>query len=188
MTLILRFQPLVEQRPKRRIVRSFPKFWDVRYQSIPPNRMARKLFKGEGLNADANPGRPGTSNSGRHLSIHRATLSKRRHAQLLSRCVICFVVAGSLGGLFFTPTNGWAYAIDVLVRSYLAFVGTVMAHEGSHGLLGRSRAANCWWGSSRLGSYDGAVREFPQNTPATPPAHKHGGVRPRSLHQAVGAS
>ena len=150
MTLILRFQPLVEQRPKRRIVRSFAKFWDVRYQSIPPNRMARKLFKGEGLNADANPGRPGTPNSGGHPSIHQVTLSKRRHAQLLSRCVICLVVAGSLGGLFFTPTNGWAYVIDVLVRSYLAFVGTVMAHEGSHGLLGRSRAANCWWGRLAL--------------------------------------
>ena len=64
--------------------------------------------------------------------------------------MICLVVAASLGGLFFTPTNGWAYAADVLVRSYLAFVGTVMAHEGSHGLLGRSRAANMWWGRLAL--------------------------------------
>ena len=52
--------------------------------------------------------------------------------------------------MFFTPVNGWAYVADVLVRSYLAFVGTVMAHEGSHGLLGRSRAANMWWGRLAL--------------------------------------
>ena len=80
----------------------------------------------------------------------RARLWKRPRVYLLSRCVICFVVAASLGGLFFAPPNGWGYLADVLVRSYLAFVGTVMAHEGVHGLLGGTRSANLWWGRLAL--------------------------------------
>ncbi len=69
---------------------------------------------------------------------------------LLSRGAICAVVVGSLGSLFVLPANGWAYVVDVLVRSYLAFVGTVMAHEGVHGLLGRTPTANLWWGRLAL--------------------------------------
>ena len=110
--------------------------------------MARQKPAGKDLAAIAR--RRPTRKAGADKSISRMTLPNRRRAQLLSRCVICIVVVASLGGLFFTPTNGWAYAADVLVRSYLAFVGTVMAHEGSHGLLGRSRAANHWWGRVAL--------------------------------------
>ncbi len=55
-----------------------------------------------------------------------------------------------MGGLFLVPTSGWLYAIDILVRTWLVFLGTVMAHEGSHGHLGRSRAANLWWGRVAL--------------------------------------
>lgn len=102
------------------------------------------------MNPLTRPRRTPARNSGEHRPIPSGRLSRRRRAQFLSRCVICLVVTGSLGGLFFTPANGWAYAVDVLVRSYLAFVGTVMAHEGSHGLLGRSRAANLWWGRLAL--------------------------------------
>ena len=80
----------------------------------------------------------------------RPELWNRPRLHLLSRCVVCAVVAGSLGGLFLVPTNGWAYVADVLVRSYLAFVGTVMAHEAVHGLMGRTRAANLWWGRLAL--------------------------------------
>ena len=115
-----------------------------------PNRLARQVSTGNAGNAVAEARLDRIRNSGEPPSIARRTFSQKRRAQLLSRCVICVVVAGSLGGLFFTPTSGWAYAVDVLVRSYLAFVGTVMAHEGSHGLLGRSRAANCWWGRLAL--------------------------------------
>ena len=75
---------------------------------------------------------------------------KRPRLHLLSRWVVCVVVAGNLGGLFIVPPNGWAYVADVLLRSYLAFVGTVMAHEAVHGLLGRTRAANLWWGRLAL--------------------------------------
>lgn len=80
----------------------------------------------------------------------RSKLRKRPSLHLLSRCVVCAVAAGSLGGLFFVPANGWAYVADVLLRSYLAFVGTVMAHEAVHGLMGRTRAANLWWGRLAL--------------------------------------
>ena len=80
----------------------------------------------------------------------RTILWKRPGLHLLSRCVVCAVVAGSLGGLFVEPSNGWAYVVDVLVRSYLAFVGTVMAHEAVHGLMGRTPAANLWWGRIAL--------------------------------------
>ena len=80
----------------------------------------------------------------------RAILWNRDRVHLLSRCVICVVVAGSLGSLLLVQPNGWWYLVDVLVRSYLAFVGTVMAHEGSHGLLGRTPRANTWWGRLAL--------------------------------------
>lgn len=83
-------------------------------------------------------------------SRQRSKLWKRPSLHLLSRCVVCAVVAGSLGGLFFVPSNGWGYLADVLLRSYLAFVGTVMAHEAVHGLMGRTRAANLWWGRLAL--------------------------------------
>jgi fatty acid desaturase len=39
---------------------------------------------------------------------------------------------------------------DILLRTYLVFAGTVMAHEGVHGHLGRTRAANFWWGRIAL--------------------------------------
>lgn len=69
----------------------------------------------------------------------------RTHIHLLSRTAICVIVALSLGSLFFTPQHTVAYTLDVLCRTYLVFLGTVMAHEGTHGLLGRTKAANLWW-------------------------------------------
>lgn len=69
----------------------------------------------------------------------------RTRVHLLSRSVTCAVVAGSLGSLFYTPDGAWAYTLDVVCRTYLVFAGTVMAHEGIHGLLGRTQAANLWW-------------------------------------------
>ncbi len=96
------------------------------------------------------PRQPLVPDSGSYPPASRVALWERNRVHLLSRCVICVVVAGSLGGLFFTPTNGWAYAADLLIRSYLAFIGTVMAHEGTHGLLGRTRKVNRWWGRLAL--------------------------------------
>jgi len=86
------------------------------------------------------------------MENNRALLNRwpRKRIHLLSRTVICLTVAGSLGSLFLTPQDGWTYTLDVLLRTYLVFAGTVMAHEGTHGLLGRSKAANLWWGRLAL--------------------------------------
>ena len=69
---------------------------------------------------------------------------------LLSRLVICAVVVASFGPLFLQPSNPFLYVIDVLFRTYVMFMGTVMAHEGTHGHLGRTKAANFSWGRLAL--------------------------------------
>lgn len=76
--------------------------------------------------------------------------NQRRRTYLVSRSVIGLVVVGSLGTLLWTPPNLILYGFDILVRSYLAFLGTVMAHEGVHGHLGSSRRANFAWGRIAL--------------------------------------
>lgn len=69
---------------------------------------------------------------------------------IISRAMIVFIVCGSLGSLFwYPPSPGW-YLLDVLVRTYLGFLGTVMAHEGVHGHLGRTRQDNFWWAKLAL--------------------------------------
>ena len=74
----------------------------------------------------------------------------RTRTHLLSRTVICVVNAGALGTLFANPQHRATSLIDMLLRTYLIFLGTVMAHEAVHGHLGRSRRANLWWGSVAL--------------------------------------
>ena len=74
----------------------------------------------------------------------------RPQVYLLSRLVICAVVVASIGPLFLQPSNPFLYVIDMLFRTYVMFIGTVMAHEGTHGHLGRTRAANFWWGRLAL--------------------------------------
>jgi fatty acid desaturase len=69
---------------------------------------------------------------------------------LLSRSIICAVVVISIGTLFLQPANLLQYIVDTLLRTYLMFIGTVMAHEGVHGHLGRTRAANFRWGRLAL--------------------------------------
>jgi len=73
-----------------------------------------------------------------------------RQVHLLSRLIICAVVAVSMGTLFWQPSNLLVYLLDVLLRTYVIFIGTVMAHEGTHGHLGRTKAANFWWGRLAL--------------------------------------
>jgi beta-carotene hydroxylase len=75
---------------------------------------------------------------------------RRRQIYYLSRAVICFVVLCSIGTLFIPTTNVFLMIVDTLLRTYLIFVGSVMAHEGVHGHLGRTRAANHWWGRLAL--------------------------------------
>ena len=69
---------------------------------------------------------------------------------VLSRSIICAVVLISIGTLFLRPGNFLQYIIDALLRTYLMFIGTVMAHEGVHGHLGRTRAVNSRWGRFAL--------------------------------------
>ena len=68
----------------------------------------------------------------------------------LSRTIICLVVLFSLGSLLIPTPNLPLIVIDILLRTYLVFVGTVMAHEATHGHLGHTRAANLWWGRVAL--------------------------------------
>ncbi len=76
--------------------------------------------------------------------------AKRGRIYWVSRGIVVAVVAGALGTLLWRP-DGWLLAtLDVLLRAYLMFLGTVMAHEGVHGHLGRTRAANFGWGRLAL--------------------------------------
>jgi len=71
---------------------------------------------------------------------------KRRPVYGLSRAIIVALVLSAVGSLFWSPDNAFTWCLDILVRTYLMFLGTVMAHEGTHGHLGGSRTANFWWG------------------------------------------
>ena len=73
-----------------------------------------------------------------------------RQIHFLNRTIICLVVAVAEGTYFLTPSNPLWFIIDVFSRTYLIFVGTVMAHEGVHGHLGRTKKANVWWGRLAL--------------------------------------
>lgn len=75
---------------------------------------------------------------------------KRSQVYYLSRTIISVSGLLSIGTLFIPTSSVFAMIADILLRTYLVFVGTVMAHEGVHGHLGRSRAANFWWGRIAL--------------------------------------
>jgi fatty acid desaturase len=76
--------------------------------------------------------------------------SDRRRTYLVSRSIICLIVGGSLGSLLWVPAGSLQYSLDILVRTYLLFLGTVMAHEGVHGHLGGTKRANALWGRIAL--------------------------------------
>ena len=77
-------------------------------------------------------------------------LTHRLHIHYLNRTIICVVCLLAVGSLFIPIANGFHFALDILLRTYLIFLGTVMAHEGVHGHLGRTRRANFWWGRIAL--------------------------------------
>jgi fatty acid desaturase len=64
--------------------------------------------------------------------------------------VICLVFVLSIGSLFIPVSNPAQTIFDILLRTYLIFVGTVMAHECVHGHLARTRSGNFWWGRVAL--------------------------------------
>lgn len=77
-------------------------------------------------------------------------MSRRPQIYYLSRCIICLTVLLSIGSLFIPLSNPLLMLVDNLLRTYLIFIGTVMAHESVHGHLGRTKAANFWWGRIAL--------------------------------------
>jgi len=81
---------------------------------------------------------------------HRAGSIPRHWIYLLSRLVICGLLVAALGPLFWRPPNAFLYVLDVLFRTWVTFLGTVLAHEGTHGHLGHTKAQNFWWGRLAL--------------------------------------
>src|SRR5215216_1092307 len=77
-------------------------------------------------------------------------MQRRAQIYYLSRTIICLTVLLSLGTLFIPLSNPLLMPVDIGLRTYLIFIGTVMAHESVHGHLGRSKAANFWWGRLAL--------------------------------------
>lgn len=84
------------------------------------------------------------------MSLARPRAGSRPRIVHLSRAITLLVVFTSIGTLFLRPTTWWAYLADACLRAYVMFIGTVMAHEATHGHLGRTRRANAWWGRLAL--------------------------------------
>jgi fatty acid desaturase len=74
---------------------------------------------------------------------------RTRRAHHLSRAAICLLVAVVFGSFFWQPVGPLAWLADVALHTYLGFLGTVLAHEGAHGHLGRGRG-NLFWGRLAL--------------------------------------
>jgi fatty acid desaturase len=74
----------------------------------------------------------------------------QRRAARLSRLLILLLTPAALASLLLVPGHPVVWVLDVLVRTYVMFLGTVMAHEASHGHLGRGAAGNLWWGRLAL--------------------------------------
>src|SRR5688500_15461353 len=84
------------------------------------------------------------------ITVREEQRNAKRRTYLVSRGIICLIVGASFGSLLWTPPNILLYALDTLARTYLVFLGTVMAHEGVHGHLGSTRRSNSAWGRLAL--------------------------------------
>jgi hypothetical protein len=89
------------------------------------------------------------------MTSRRIVLEPRQsapHARThwVSRAAIVGIGLLAVGSLLRPPAGPLEYALDILLRGYLMFLGTVMAHEAVHGHLGHGRAANLWWGRIAL--------------------------------------
>lgn len=80
---------------------------------------------------------------------HAAAISRQR-AVVVNRITTASVATLSLGSYLWQPTLLIHYALDIVLRAYLHFVGGAMAHESVHGHLGNSRSSNHWWGRLAL--------------------------------------
>jgi fatty acid desaturase len=77
-------------------------------------------------------------------------MPRRPQIYYLSRTIICLTTLLSIGTLFIPLASPALMPVDIGLRTYLIFIGTVMAHESVHGHLGRTRTANFWWGRIAL--------------------------------------
>ena len=68
----------------------------------------------------------------------------------LSRLVVVAVLVLSLGTFFWTPQGPVQWTADIVFRVWMMFLGTVMAHECTHGLLGKTKRMNGVWGRLSL--------------------------------------
>jgi fatty acid desaturase len=68
----------------------------------------------------------------------------------LSRSIVSVLVIGSIAAFAFTPETPLGWAAEIAFRSWLMFLGGVMAHEATHGHLGTTRRSNDWWGRLAL--------------------------------------
>jgi len=79
-----------------------------------------------------------------------ARRKSRQSIYRLSRACTVAIVVLSLGTYFWIPETPIEWAADILFRTYMMFLGTVMAHEASHGMVGPSRKSNFFWGRLAL--------------------------------------
>jgi fatty acid desaturase len=77
-------------------------------------------------------------------------ITRRQQIFYLNRALVCVICVLATGSLLMPIANNVHLALDILFRTYLIFLGTVMAHESVHGHLGRTRRANFWWGRVAL--------------------------------------
>ena len=77
-------------------------------------------------------------------------MSRRPQIYYLSRTIVCLAVFFAIGTLFIPLSTPLLMPLDIGLRTYLIFIGTVMAHESVHGHLGHTKRTNFWWGRIAL--------------------------------------
>jgi fatty acid desaturase len=75
---------------------------------------------------------------------------EKAHIYALSRAIIVLVLVLALGTLFWTPHGRIQWTADIVFRTWVMFLGTVMAHECIHGMLAKSKRGNAFWGRLAL--------------------------------------
>ena len=75
---------------------------------------------------------------------------KKERIYWLSRLMTVLILALALGTFFWTPEGGVQWTADIVFRTWMMFLGTVMAHECTHGMLGRTKRINSVWGRLAL--------------------------------------
>jgi fatty acid desaturase len=69
----------------------------------------------------------------------------KQQAIIISRLICIALVAISTGLYFWNVQGPFEITVEILIRTYILFLCGVMGHEGSHGNLGKLKAANEWW-------------------------------------------